>query len=262
MPEGPEVTVITKGLSKILKNKTLLKFKSLKEHWKLKLPKKIIEVNNKGKMIYFVLEKDVYITISLGMSGIWSMEKNKYNVIEIDFEDNKKNKSKIYLNDVRKFYRVGVLNKTEFTEKYNKLGPDLLDNNNILKDNKIIIENLKKHEKWTIVKGLMTQEVVSGIGNYLKSEILFQSRISPHRTICSLSDKELKKIIETGRKIIKKSYECGGLSLKDYVNVNGEEGNYCNYILVYNKEKYKNYNIIREKTKDCRTTFWVKELQK
>lgn len=258
MPEGPEVTVITKGLNAILKNKTITKFVSKKEYTSFSLPRKIKSVKNKGKMIYFVLEGDVYITISLGMTGVWSKEKNKYNVIEIEYNKN----HYIYLNDVRKFYRINVFNKKEFEKKYMSLGPDLLDDSDVKEDNKIIIENLRKHENWTIVKGLMSQEIISGIGNYLKSEILFRSRISPHRTISSLSDKELNKIIKNGREIMKKSYECGGLSLKDYVNVEGEEGNYCDYILVYGKEKYKNYDVVREKTKDGRATFWVKELQK
>ena len=46
----------------------------------------------------------------------------------------------------------------------------------------------KKHEQKTLTKFLMDQKNISGVGNYIKAEALYEAKISPYR-----------KIIEIGR---------------------------------------------------------------
>ena len=118
-----------------------------------------------------------------------------------------------------------------------------------------------RKKQWNITKGLMDQSLMSGIGNYLKSEILFASRISPHRNIEDITDKELKILYTQARKIIKESYVLGGLSVKDFLNIEGKEGESYKLIKVYCKTKIDGKKIKKEKTKDGRTTHWVPELQ-
>ena len=90
MPEGPEVTVISNGLNKILKGQYLhnLDFNykgarySKKNPDKLSefeqlLPLKINSIESKGKFIYFCFDKDWYMYNTLGMSGGWYKKTKK-----------------------------------------------------------------------------------------------------------------------------------------------------------------------------------------
>ena len=107
----------------------------------------------------------------------------------------------------------------------------------------------------------MKQTLFSGLGNYLKSEILYESRISPHRLIKEISEEEQNLLYQNIKKISNKFLKEGsayktslGETNEDFVTKNNFE--------VYKKKVDKNnYKILRETTKDKRTTFWVKELQ-
>ena len=57
-----------------------------------------------------------------------------------------------------------------------------------------IIKNKRVSEK-TLPEVLMNQKKISGVGNYLKSEILYASKISPYRLIKDLTDSEIKKFM-------------------------------------------------------------------
>jgi formamidopyrimidine-DNA glycosylase len=45
----------------------------------------------------------------------------------------------------------------------------------------------------------MNQKVISGIGNYLRSDILWLSRIDPFRLVKDLTEKEIKRIYQNTR---------------------------------------------------------------
>ena len=67
--------------------------------------------------------------------------------------------------------------------------------------------------------------------------------------------------MKTFIKIIRKSYELGGLSVKDFLDIEGKEGKSYKLIKVYCMDKVDGKKIKKEKTKDGRTTHWVPEVQ-
>ena len=108
----------------------------------------------------------------------------------------------------------------------------------------------------------MNQKVVSGVGNYLKAEALYQAGISPHARCSEISDQRLEKLNEQIKKIIRLSYESGGATIKNYVNFNGEIGKYSRRFAVYNQQYDPDgKRVLKEKTLDGRTTYWVPEKQ-
>ena len=76
------------------------------------------------------------------------------------------------------------------------LGPDGLANN-FDKDRVLFNLDLKsnKDKNLLISNALLDQQIVSGIGNKYKSEILFLTKIFPFRKVNLLSESELEKII-------------------------------------------------------------------
>lgn len=106
-----------------------------------------------------------------------------------------------------------------------KLGPDPLS---IEWNRKEAINNLSKFREEKIGSILLDQKVIGGIGNILRNEILFRTKISPERKIGSLSEEEIERIVEA----------CENLS-KDFLKLKVEGKNIGKILYVYNRYKGK-----------------------
>ena len=102
MPEGPEVTIVTKQLNKAVQHKTIKDIEIVSGRYLRKepigftdyvdyainySPQTVIEVNNKGKFIYWVTSSGVIFS-TLGMTGTYKTENNKYARVKWSFTDN------------------------------------------------------------------------------------------------------------------------------------------------------------------------------
>lgn len=137
-------------------------------------------------------------------------------------------------------------------KEINKIADDIMTS-----DSDIIIEKIKSLSNTKLLQhiedAIMDQSlIVSGVGNYLKSEILYEAKISPLRKVKDISDDEWKNLLKIGKKFSKKMAKAlsnGGYteSMKVYQRKEDPDGNKI--------EKHKS-----EKTK--RTTFWVPAIQR
>ena len=89
----------------------------------------------------------------------------------------------------------------------------------------------------------MNQKNVVGIGNIYASETLFLSSISPLRDAKDLDLNECKKLVASGKKILKKAINVGGTTLKDFYSADGSPG--------YFKIKLNVYGRSGQKCKNC-----------
>jgi len=89
---------------------------------------------------------------------------------------------------------VWLLTKPELEEdsKWRSLGPDPLRPDFSVKEFFRLLETQATREIGEI---LLDQQVISGIGNILRVEILFQSRIHPRGSVGSLSENERHEIV-------------------------------------------------------------------
>ena len=265
MPEGPEVTVIAEQLSKIwsgynLSNINILTKKNyainnvmMKIKAGIKLPIKLIDVGKKGKYIYFWFSGDIIIGSSLGLSGHYSLNKLDNSLIEFVFS----NKS-LYYNDVRHFGIFQLLTLKLLNEKLDKIGPDILTSSIRPHETKYLerdvssadkfVAKAKKYQLKQIVQILVDQKIISGIGNYLKSEILYKAKIYPGKIIKQLSAVTLIHIYETAKMISNNSLQLGGVSIRDYKDVYGKLGKY--QPIIYGKKKVNDKDVIKKTFKD------------
>lgn len=272
MPEGPEVTIISEDLNKILKNKKIIGFgitdtgryrnkapdnyNEISKH----LPLKILEVKNKGKLIYFTFEKRFFMLNTLGMSGIWRKQKDKHTCFEIVYLKNGKENS-IYFTDQRHFGTLKFLTtKGDLDEKLSQIGPDMLNDPDMSFD--LFKRRIEKYKNWNIVKVLMCQKIISGVGNYLKSESLYHARISPFKNVEELEKKELERLYKSIRLKIVSSYNEGGVSVKNFTDVDDKKGQYHFTFEVYCKKTDPYGNKIEKVVlSDKRSTYYVPKLQ-
>ncbi|MFZ2975934.1 MAG: bifunctional DNA-formamidopyrimidine glycosylase/DNA-(apurinic or apyrimidinic site) lyase [Candidatus Moraniibacteriota bacterium] len=138
--------------------------------------------------------------------------------------------------DLRKFGKI-VLDDTDKINNLKEikaLGIDALDSKFTFKKFQEILER-KPNSKIGII--LMDQNVISGIGNIYRSEILFDAKVLPERLVRSISKKDLEKIYKVTIKILKKAVKMRGTSDSDYRDTSGAPGSFQKVLKVYNKEK-------------------------
>lgn len=284
MPELPEVETIVRDLNRKLKNKKIAAVKSLdKKIFHLTegdvkniLGKKIKEVKRRAKMIIFDLA-DYFLIMHLKMTGqlVYQTKTsliagghpivnqsgklpNKFSRVIFKFDD----KSALYFNDVRRFGWIRLMAGAEFIKFSGQLGVEPLSPDFTLKYFKQV---LSRKPKTTIKQALLDQKYISGIGNIYADELLFIARIKPFRKIKTLTGQEIKKLWRAIPKILKHAIKHRGTSFNDYVDAQGEAGNFVKYLKVYGRaeEKCKNCNEPVKKMKlGGRGTHWCDRCQK
>ncbi len=268
MPEGPECRRFALALGDHIGGETLVSFEIKSGRYIKKpmpglerlnedLPVKVMGVGVHGKFIYLIFNDKTSLWSTLGMAGSWQKNETKHTRVEMTFESGKK----VYFNDMRNFGTLQYCVKPQLlASKLESLGPDLLAQDI---DNNVFISQLRKKNNSNITKVLMDQSIVAGIGNYIKSEALWLSRISPHRKVEDLSDSKLSVLNKAVQTIMKESFTSGGATIQSYKDFFGEsKTSYSSRFMVYNQKTDPDGNEVKkEKTPDGRTTHWVPKVQ-
>ena len=79
----------------------------------------------------------------------------------------------------------------------NQLGPDVLAQSF---DPLKAFASLQSRPELELAEALLNQSVLAGPGNVFKSEICFAARLCPFRTIASLAEEELRRIVEIAQR--------------------------------------------------------------
>lgn len=141
------------------------------------------------------------------------------------------------LSDLRKFAKVVLGSKEEIEnlKELKSLGPEPLEENFDFKKFQEAMQ--KKNGK--IKQVLMDQNVISGIGNIYSDEILWTARVHPFKPTSRLSERELKKIFQATKKILKEALNLRGISISDFRDPEGKKGHYAEHRRVYQREGEK-----------------------
>ena len=278
MPEGPQVKKMVDKLHTHIRGTRILDIISHDARYKpsgsqlrgaakefLKQSKAAIltigEVKCHGKFIYLRIRgenpvQDQWrVFHTLGMGGGWSVSrKPKKNLcLELVLQSPTTEKIfSIYYYDSRRFGTFKFLEGDEgifaLQRKLTKeLGPDLLDQQNPISLPAFQARLNARKGTWTVAQALMNQAVVAGIGNYLKAEIMHDARVSPHRTLESLTDDEIARLHTASLDHINRDYQA---------KINRSAPSY--RFTVYGQRRCQDCKkqIKREKTADKRTTHW------
>jgi DNA-formamidopyrimidine glycosylase len=279
MPEGPEVTIMTEAINNLLKNAEIISWEfNDKSRYKKKAPDgyldfnidltnenkhvRVKEIKNKSKFMYWRFTNGTVLFQTLGLSGGWYKKPQSNSGLIITFlRDDENKEQKLYFDDQRRFGTLKFFDSTnsnkELEKKLKTIGPDILNDEKLVFADYLKIMRQKRVENRIIANVLMDQKLISGVGNYLRSEILYASKINPHREVKSLSDDELKKIYENSRKLIYQSYRDGGVSVRHYSDVNQIKGKF--ELKVYGMRKTKDDAEIKHEKigKETQNTYWV-----
>ena len=269
MPEGPEVKVMTDNIRYLLTQSTgemqLDSLKVIKENFEkrtvdlnlLQLPQKVKHVKSKGKFTYILLDDGAAIGITYGMTGNIRTDESKHNAVEFISKD-----VTFYYNSTRHFGQVTFLSAEALAKKLDSLGYDILDAEPLSRE--VLVSTWRKKNSLNICRLLLEeQKLVCGIGNYIKSEILYRAGVDPFCDVSKLTDDKLYELYLNAREIGEAAYIDGGASLYTYTGLSGDKSPFKLKLSVYDREMDpEGYPIMRVATPDKRSTFWVPEKQK
>ena len=263
MPEGPEVKIASDYFNKFFSTSKQIKFEIISEYYHdkysdvfntisddLKIVKSTYTI---GKNIFLDLENNQIFNFHLGMTGGWSNELVKHCHFRV-FDCNKE----MFFRDVRKFGNMKIITQSELKEKHNPKY-DLLNKSYNLKIHLNYLETKIKSQK-SICSIIMDQKYFPGVGNYIKSESLYASKIHPEEKWGNLKEGIKVELIKIIQRVMNESYKSGGAELKDFKN----PFNPSKFKLQIYGKKYtdKNNIVTSKKTSDSRKTWFCSKYQK
>lgn len=271
MPEGPEARRIADCLRQAILGSTLIGLSwdqnsryaktPLHDHAALlqALPKRIVDVRTKGKKIILELADAIYFVVSLGMEGKFLREPGRHCNLWLEFQPEPGKDSRIYFSDTRHFaiFEI-VFGQANLNTRLSQLGPDILQED-ITREQFLAIARNRRIQGKEICEFLIDQKRISGIGNYLRAEILYRARIRPDRALRELSDEELDRIRTVAKETIREAYRWNGLTIKSYWDLNGDKGMFP--VIVYGKDRDPQGNPVIQTKKKDRYMHWVPAVQ-
>jgi formamidopyrimidine-DNA glycosylase len=114
--------------------------------------------------------------------------------------------------------RFGTLEVTSPARFGAALGPDLLDPD--LRWPPPALRQAKRQLK----AALLDQKLIAGVGNYLADESLWRAEIDPRRSASELEPGQWARLGEELQMLVAAAIEAGGVSIRDYVDASGQEG--------------------------------------
>nr|XP_011467064.1 PREDICTED: formamidopyrimidine-DNA glycosylase isoform X2 [Fragaria vesca subsp. vesca] len=177
------------------------------------LGKTIISAHRKGKNMWLQLDSPPFPSFQFGMAGavyIKGVAVTKYKRSAVKDTDEWPSKySKVFVQlddglefsftDKRRFAKVRLLKDPTSVPPISELGPDaLLEPMTV----DVLFASLSK-KKISIKALLLDQSFISGIGNWVADEVLYQARIHPEQSSATLS----KECVEALHKSIKEVIE-------------------------------------------------------
>jgi DNA-formamidopyrimidine glycosylase len=262
VPESSEVRIVVDQLNKGYGTKTLTnvevvggKFlktgiQGLKE---IKFPLHDTQFHSHGKFIHWSFSEEPVVFNHLGMAASYG-HPSKHSAIRFTFD----NDTKIDFIDIRHFGNFKFATKKELHDKLSSLGWDIMEP--IPKD---MVARVRKFNRKTVAEAMMDQSLMSGCGNYLKSESCYDAKINPLRTVASLNDDEIMHLCASLQSIVKRAYSVGGATIQSFKDMYGNTGKFFDQFKVYGKKTDPNGNpITKVATKDGRSTFYVEGVQR
>ncbi len=275
MPELPEVETIKTSLinANIINGKITEIFRS---QYKLRTPSTldlkeltnlaIKKISRRARYLMIEFDNQTSLIIHLGMSGRLLLKtasptaKHDHFAIKINYQNDDK---WLIFNDPRRFGLIDLIDNQNIKQHQllAKLGPEPLstDFNHQYLANKLANKNIN------IKTSLMDNQIVVGVGNIYANESLFLSKILPLRSSKSINDAEIKNLVKSIKFILNQAIANKGSSINDYVDADGNIGNFQNNFKVYgrmNQNCIKCSNKIEKVMQNGRSSFFCQKCQK
>jgi len=245
MPELPEVETVRRALQETVVGKTIqnvevfypriLRNLSTEHIFRLLVSGQLIrKIGRKGKYLIFYMDSVTLIS-HLRMEGKYIYSEKPYTQYDkhvhviFHFTDG----TKLLYHDVRKFGTMDVVARGNENQikGFNSLGQEPIAADFSIE---LFTEQVQSRKE-AIKQILLNQEIICGLGNIYVDESLAISKLHPIRTGDSLSESEIKLLVENIQELLLKAIELGGSSVKSFESAHGK-GSMQEHLIVYGKK--------------------------
>lgn len=253
MPELPEVETVARGLRQAILGRRILSVTlgktdfiddpaALEQH----LPGRQIEaVERYGKFMLLRLSaatrtngdpcdddaRQASLLVHLGMTGQMAPSpaekpREKHTHVCLALDDGRE----LRYSDARRFGRIAYLTEAPLAEELTRFGADPLE---VSKDE--LAKRIRKRRA-RIKALLLDQSVLRGVGNIYADESLWRAKIHPARLGANVSRKQAGTLWQALQAILRKAILMRGSSISDFLDVEGEPGEYQRRHRAYGRE--------------------------
>ena len=263
MPELPEVETIRQDLRRKILDKQIIDVQILNKKTvqneegkflRILTNNRIKEIDRVGKLLIFELNRKNFLLAHLKMTGqlIYVKDKpfglaqgreitagghserntdlnlpHKHTRVIITFEDN----AKLYFNDLRLFGYMKIVGEKDKEKIKLAFGIEPLTKNFTLSN----FENIFKNRKTSLKAILLNQQLIAGLGNIYADEVCFAAGVNPFKPANELKKPEIKKLFLEIQKVLKQAILSRGTTFNNYVDSDGNKGNYLEHLKVYGR---------------------------
>lgn len=159
-----------------------------------------------------------------------------------------------------------ITDKNGLEKKLKELGADIMDLETTFEIFKKQITK-KSNCKKMIGNVIVNQRVISGVGNYLRADALWMSKISPFRLVEDITDKELELLYKSIRALMWGDYDYDFALKKGFINKGFKiPHDYGREFFIYRQETDLDGNKVSKKElfegSQKRFIYWVPSIQK
>lgn len=250
MPELPEVETVARGLQRTVVGRRILSVTlgktdfiddpaALEQH----LPGRTIDaVERYGKFMLLRLSQaaeragngaagSASLLVHLGMTGMLApcsaeqpCEKHTHVCMRLD------DGRELRYTDPRRFGRMAYLPETSLAGELTSFGADPLE-----VTAKEFAQRIRaRHAR--IKALLLDQSVLRGVGNIYADESLWRAKIHPARLGAQLTDPQARTLRRALQDVLRKAILAGGSSISDFLDTEGEPGEYQRHHRAYGRE--------------------------
>jgi endonuclease VIII len=274
MPEGDSIYRSARTLNLALTGQTVTSFESALAHLsRVRVDQGVVgrtveKVEARGKWLLMFFSGDLILLSQMLMSGSWHIyrpgetwKRRRYDMRVVI--GTPKILAVAFNVPVAEFHTAKSLTRRE---GFRSIGPSTLADNF---DESEVVARLRARPDLAIGVGLLTQSLLSGIGNIFKSEICFACGINPFRTVSDLTDDDLKCLVSKARKFMLANVtEASGNKITTYVPMRRTTGraNVSERLWVYKRtgepcRQCGSAIVSRKQGFDARTSFWCPRCQ-
>ena len=255
MPELPEVETVVRGLQLLLPGRGIVSVRlgktdfiddpaAIEQH----APGcRIVEVQRRGKFLVLFLEKNrapqiaidseperFHLIVHLGMTGQLTVRPNAMpSALHTHVWFALDNGRELRYTDPRRFGRMALVPESGSDNILGQLGLDALE----ASEGEFRSRLAGRRARTKAL--LLDQRVFRGMGNIYTDESLWHARIHPARLGASLKWEEVSRLYRAVQNVLREAIRLGGSSISDYVNAEGEPGEFQLRHRVYQREGKK-----------------------
>jgi endonuclease-8 len=274
MPEGDTIYRAARTLNLALAGQTITSFESALPHLSHVevdhgvVGRTVEKVEARGKWLLMYFSADLILLSHMLMSGSWHIyrpgetwQRRRDNMRVVI--GTPKILAVAFNVPIAEFHTADSLTRRE---GFKSIGPSTLAEDF---DESEVIARLRARPDLEIGVSLVTQSLLSGIGNVFKSEICFACGINPFRPVSDLTDGDLECLVSKARKFMLANVTAAsGDKITTYVPMRGATGraNISERRWVYRRtgepcRQCGNVIVSRKQGFDARTSFWCPRCQ-